>query len=108
MTKKVRKKRTDLLLAKRGLAESREQAQVLIMEGLVFAPSGRLAKASSSLAEDEMTASIDGLRAENQATHAPAFDLLSARVSPFGSFAIICIGALLLGSLVCGSYPVSW
>lgn len=52
MTNKVRKKRADLLLAERGLAESREQAQVMIMEGLVFAPSGRVAKASSTLAED--------------------------------------------------------
>ena len=52
MTTKVRKKRADLLLAERGLAESREQAQILIMEGLVFAPSGRVAKSSSPLAED--------------------------------------------------------
>ena len=52
MTTKVRKKRADVLLAERGLAESREQAQVLIMEGLVFAPSGRVAKASSTLPED--------------------------------------------------------
>ena len=52
MTTRARKKRADVLLAERGLAESREQAQVMIMEGLVFAPSGRVAKASSSLAED--------------------------------------------------------
>ncbi len=52
MTTKVGKKRADVLLAERGLAESREQAQVLIMEGLVFAPSGRVAKASSTLAAD--------------------------------------------------------
>ena len=52
MATKVRKKRADVLLAERGLVESREQAQILIMEGLVFAPSGRVAKASSSLADD--------------------------------------------------------
>ena len=52
MTTKVRKKRADVLLAERGLAESREQAQVLIMEGLVFAPAGRVLKASSTLPED--------------------------------------------------------
>ncbi len=52
MATRVRKKRADLLLAERGLAESREQAQIMIMEGLVFAPAGRVAKASSSLAED--------------------------------------------------------
>ena len=46
-----RRKRADLLLLERGLAESREQAQTLIMEGLVFQPSGRVLKASSSLAE---------------------------------------------------------
>lgn len=52
MAAKVRKRRADVLLAERGLAESREQAQVMIMEGLVFAPSGRVAKASSTLPED--------------------------------------------------------
>ena len=52
MATRVRKKRADVLLAERGLAESREQAQVMIMEGLVFAPAGRVLKASSSLAED--------------------------------------------------------
>ena len=52
MTTRVRKKRADVLLAERGLAESREQAQIMIMEGLVFAPAGRVLKAGSSLAED--------------------------------------------------------
>lgn len=52
MAERVRRKRADVLLAERGLAESREQAQVLIMEGLVFAPSGRVAKASSVLHEN--------------------------------------------------------
>ena len=52
MTTRVRKKRADVLLAERGLAESRERAQALIMEGLVFAPSGRVAKAGSTLPED--------------------------------------------------------
>ena len=41
--------RADLLLVAKGLAESREQAQTLIMEGLVFTSSGRVAKASSLL-----------------------------------------------------------
>ncbi len=52
MAAKVRKRRADVLLAERGLADSREQAQVMIMEGLVFALSGRVAKASSALPED--------------------------------------------------------
>ena len=37
-----RKIRADLLLVERELAESRERAQALIMEGLVFSPSGRV------------------------------------------------------------------
>ena len=47
--KTIRAKRTraDLLLTGAGLAESREQAQVLIMEGLVFSPAGRVLKPSS-------------------------------------------------------------
>lgn len=46
---KATRQRVDLLLVARGLAESREQAQTLIMEGLVFTPAGRVAKASSLL-----------------------------------------------------------
>ena len=44
--------RADLLLVERGLAESRERAQALIMEGMVFVPSGRVAKAGALLAGD--------------------------------------------------------
>ena len=44
--------RADLLLVERGLAESRERAQALIMEGMVFIPSGRVAKPSTPLASD--------------------------------------------------------
>ena len=47
-----RKTRADLLLVERGLAESRERAQALIMEGMVFIPSGRVAKAGVLLAND--------------------------------------------------------
>ena len=49
--KRAPKKRADLLLMAKGLAESREQAQTLIMEGLVFSPSGRVSKPSSPLLE---------------------------------------------------------
>ena len=45
------RKRADLLLLDRGLAQSREQAQTLIMEGLVFTSSGRVAKSSSLLSD---------------------------------------------------------
>ena len=51
MPPKVRKVRADLLLYERGLAESREQARILIMEGLVFAPAGRVLKPGTALAE---------------------------------------------------------
>ena len=43
------KTRADLLLVERGLAESRERAQALIMEGLVFTPAGRVAKPGALL-----------------------------------------------------------
>ena len=46
------KVRADVLLVERGLAESRERAQALIMAGVVFTPSGRVAKAGSLLAND--------------------------------------------------------
>ena len=51
MPKNPPRKRADLLLVERGLADSREQAQTLIMEGLVFGPSGRVLKPSSTLPE---------------------------------------------------------
>jgi 23S rRNA (cytidine1920-2'-O)/16S rRNA (cytidine1409-2'-O)-methyltransferase len=49
MPERRRKKRADLLLVERGLSESREQAQALIMEGLVFTPAGRVLKPGASL-----------------------------------------------------------
>lgn len=52
MPPKPGRKRADVLLQERGLAESREQAQVLIMEGLVFTPAGRVLKPSSVLADN--------------------------------------------------------
>lgn len=45
------KKRADLLLVERGLVESREKAQALIMEGVVYAPSGRVLKAGTQIAD---------------------------------------------------------
>ena len=50
-TKPSKRKRADLLLVDRGLAGSREQAQTLISEGLVFSRAGRVLKASSILPE---------------------------------------------------------
>ena len=44
--------RADLLLVERGLAESRERAQALIMEGVVFTHSGRVAKSGALLNGD--------------------------------------------------------
>ena len=52
MAKGVGRKRADLLLVEKGLADSREQAQTLIAEGLVFSRSGRVAKSSAMLAGD--------------------------------------------------------
>ncbi|CAI8011363.1 Putative rRNA methyltransferase YqxC [Geodia barretti] len=46
------KTRADVLLVERGLAESRERAQALIMEGVVFTPAGRVAKSGSLLSND--------------------------------------------------------
>ena len=52
MAKAGGRKRADLLLVEKGLAESREQAQTLIAEGLVFSRSGRVLKSSALLAGD--------------------------------------------------------
>ena len=46
------KTRADLLLVERGLVESRERAQALIMEGMVFTPAGRVSKSGALLASD--------------------------------------------------------
>jgi 23S rRNA (cytidine1920-2'-O)/16S rRNA (cytidine1409-2'-O)-methyltransferase len=45
------KTRADLLLVDRGLAETRERAQALIMAGVVFGPAGPIAKAGTLLAD---------------------------------------------------------
>ena len=52
MPKKQLRTRADVLLVEKGLAESRERAQALIMEGVVYSPAGRVAKAGSTLAVD--------------------------------------------------------
>ena len=46
------RRRADLLLVERGLAESRQRAQALIMAGLVFAGEERIAKPGQLLAVD--------------------------------------------------------
>jgi len=52
LTARTVKVRADRLLFDRGLADSREQAQALIMKGVVYTPSGRVLKAGSTLPED--------------------------------------------------------
>ena len=44
--------RADLLVVERGLAETRERAQALIIEGLVYLPGGRVLKPGSLLSPD--------------------------------------------------------
>lgn len=46
------KQRVDIMLVARGLVESRTKAQALIMAGLVYAGTARVAKAGDLLAED--------------------------------------------------------
>ena len=53
MPKPASRKRADLLLVEKGLAETREQAQTLIAEGLVFNRQGRVLKPSSALSQNE-------------------------------------------------------
>ena len=50
--KRVPKKRADILLFEQGLAESRERAQTLIMEGLVYHSGGRVLKPGTPVAAD--------------------------------------------------------
>lgn len=49
---RAKKLRLDLLLVERGLAESRSQAQAMIMAGQVFSKEARLDKAGQSVRED--------------------------------------------------------
>lgn len=46
------KKRLDVLLTERGLAESRQKAQAIIMAGQVFWEGRRMDKAGASVPED--------------------------------------------------------
>ena len=52
MTRKISKKRADLLLVEQGLVESREKAQALIMGGQVYGPAGKVLKPGDSIATD--------------------------------------------------------
>ena len=52
MKEKKKKERLDVLLVKRGLAESREKAKAIIMTGTVFVEEQREDKAGSTFAED--------------------------------------------------------
>ena len=52
MTRKSPKKRADLLLVERGLVETRERAQALIMEGMVYSPAGKVLKPGTPTAAD--------------------------------------------------------
>ena len=52
MKEKIKKERLDVLLVKRGLAESREKAKAIIMTGNVFVEEQREDKAGSTFAED--------------------------------------------------------
>lgn len=52
MKEKKKKERLDVLLVKRGLAESREKAKAIIMSGNVFVEEQREDKAGSTFAED--------------------------------------------------------
>ena len=47
------KQRADLMLVTRGLAESRARAQALIMAGLVYSGTARIAKAGDLIADDK-------------------------------------------------------
>jgi len=48
----AQKRRVDVLLVERGLAESRQRAQALILAGLVTSGERRIDKAGEGLAED--------------------------------------------------------
>ena len=48
----MKKERADKVLASRGLAESRQKAQALIMAGLVFSGKQRIEKPGQMIAED--------------------------------------------------------
>ena len=50
--KRAGRRRADLLLVERGLVESREQAQALIMAGAVLSPAGPVQKAGAFLSPD--------------------------------------------------------
>ena len=52
MDRKPPRVRADVLLVERGLADSRERAQALVMEGLVYSPTGRVLKPGAPISTD--------------------------------------------------------
>ena len=83
MNRKSVKKRADLRLVECGLAESREQAQALIMEGVVYTAHGRVLKPGSTVPTDAFMEVKGGLpyvsRGGIKLSH--ALDLFGVNVS---------------------------
>ena len=92
MAKKLTKKRADVILFERGLAESRERAQALIMEGLVFHPGGRVLKPGTLMSTDVSLEVRDTLRYVSRGglKLAHALDRFALDVS---GFTILDVGA---------------
>ena len=62
---KAKKARADVALVERGLAESREKAQALIMSGVVYVDEVKVDKvASSSLTSSGFNKALDEIKSE--------------------------------------------
>lgn len=122
MKEKKKKERLDVLLVKRGLAESREKAKAIIMTGNVFVEEQREDKAGSTFAEDAQIrikgtpmkyVSRGGYKLEKamELWHVPLQDKLSMDVgSSTGGFTDCMLqnGAVKVYAIDVGTNQLAW
>ena len=122
MKEKKKKERLDVLLVKRGLAESREKAKAIIMTGNVFVEEQREDKAGSTFAEDAQIrikgtpmkyVSRGGYKLEKamELWHVPLQDKLCMDVgSSTGGFTVCMLqnGAVKVYAIDVGTNQLAW
>ena len=120
MKEKKKKERLDVLLVKRGLAESREKAKAIIMTGNVFVEEQREDKAGSTFAEDAQIrikgtpmkyVSRGGYKLEMELWHVPLQDKLCMDVgSSTGGFTDCMLqnGAVKVYAIDVGTNQLAW
>ena len=63
------KKRVDVALVERGLAQSREKAQALVMSGVVYIGENKVDKASTQVTPEQLADRIEEIAGDKESSH---------------------------------------